>query len=79
MAKITKEELIEFFGSQKDMADRMGLSESAVSQYLNTLGFPAFRSIQIEIMSDGKFKASDILESNVFFKQKLENTDVEPE
>ena len=69
MKNVTMEEIVAFFGSQKAMAEKLGVSEAAVSYFINQDGFPAFRAIQIEIMTDGKFKAADLIETNRFFDQ----------
>ena len=63
------QEVIEYFGSQKELAERLGVSEAAVSFFVNRDGFPAFRAIQIEIMSDGRFKAIDLIEGNNFYNK----------
>jgi len=60
-------EIIDFFGSQKELAEQLGVSEGAVSSFINHTGFPAFRACQIEALSKGRFKAVDIIKGNKFF------------
>ena len=60
-------EIIDFFGSQKELAEQLGVSEGAVSLFFNRTGFPAFRACQIEALSKGRFKAVDIIKGNKFF------------
>lgn len=55
-----REELIEYFGSQHDLAEAIGVSTSAVSQWLSSGSIPAQRLIDIELVSEGFFKAKDL-------------------
>lgn len=52
-------EIIEWFGSKSAMAKALGVSRAAVSQWIAE-GIPAARAIQIEALTEGKFKAVTI-------------------
>jgi DNA-binding transcriptional regulator YdaS (Cro superfamily) len=52
-----------FGGSRKDMAERLGVSESAVSQWFGA-GFPPLRALQIEKESRGRVKALRLVNLN---------------
>ena len=67
MDKKQLDEVIAYFGSQKELAKRMGISEASISLFINKDGFPAFRAIQIEMMSEGRFKAVDLIKDNRFY------------
>lgn len=54
------EKIIEHFGSKVALAKALGVDPAAVSWWLQN-GLPAFRAIQIEMVTQGKFKARDIL------------------
>ena len=54
------EDIFLFFGGQSALADKLGVDKSAVSQWKSE-GVPAFRAVQIEKLSNGKFRAVDIL------------------
>lgn len=55
--------IFEHFGSAKALADELGISQSAVSQWQVT-GIPPTRAIEIERITDGKIKAIEIMEYN---------------
>lgn len=50
------------FGSQSALARMLGVSAAAVAQWC-VEGVPPARAIQIEKLTDGKFKAVDIVGS----------------
>lgn len=54
------EELFLYFGSQSELARRLGISPAAVTQWLVD-GVPPGRAIEIEKMTGGKFKAVDLV------------------
>lgn len=54
------DKLFLYFGSQSELARRLGISPAAVTQWLVD-GIPAARAIEIEKMTDGKFKAVDLV------------------
>lgn len=56
------EKIIDWFGSQSEMARKLQVDRSAVSQWVNAGKVPAMRAIQIESLSNGLFKAVDIAE-----------------
>lgn len=53
-------EIIEHFGGKARLAEALGVERSAVSLWLRH-GLPPYRAIEIETLSDGKFKAADIV------------------
>jgi DNA-binding transcriptional regulator YdaS (Cro superfamily) len=55
--------IFKHFGSAKALADELGISQSAVSQWQDT-GIPPTRAIEIERLTDGKIKATDIMGYN---------------
>lgn len=54
------DELFLYFGSQSELARRLAISPAAVTQWLVD-GVPPGRAIEIEKMTDGKFKAVDLV------------------
>lgn len=58
------EQIVEWFGSKSKMARSLGVDRSAVTHWVNKGSLPAYRAIQIEMMSNGKFRAVDIMETN---------------
>jgi len=54
------DELFLHFGSQSALARRLGISPAAIAQWLVD-GVPPARAIEIEKMTDGKFKAVDLV------------------
>ena len=55
------ERVIEHFGSRAKLARVLGVDRSALTQWVRDGAFPPKRAIQIEELSDGKFKAKDII------------------
>ena len=54
------EEIIEYFGSRAELARLLNVDRAAVAQWLR-YGLPPARAIEIERLSEGRFKASDIV------------------
>ena len=54
------EEILDHFGGVAKLARKLGVRSPAVSQW-RTNGIPADRAIEIERLTDGKFKAVDIV------------------
>jgi len=54
------EKIIEHFGNKVGLANALNVDKSAVSQWLKD-GLPAARAIEIEKLTEGKFKALDIV------------------
>ena len=54
-------QLISFFGSQAEVARTLNVSTAAVSQWVEAGGLPAKRAIQMERITKGRFKATDIV------------------
>lgn len=53
------QKVIDWFGSQAELARVVGVTRGAVAQWASN-GIPAHRAIQIEALTDGDFKAVDI-------------------
>ena len=53
------QELIKHFGNKRRMAIALGVDAAAVAWWTRN-GLPALRAIQIERLTNGKFKAVDI-------------------
>lgn len=49
------QEVAEFFGGKRKLADALGVSPSAVSMWRETV--PASRQYQIQVITKGQFKA----------------------
>lgn len=60
MKNETLQQLIEYYGSQSKVADLLGVTRAAVTQWVNDGVLPPLRAIQIEVMSGGDFKAVDL-------------------
>ena len=56
------QKIIEWFGSQSEMARQLGVDRSAVTHWLNSGALPPKRAIEVERLSGGLFKAVDIME-----------------
>lgn len=54
-------EIIKWFGSQVEMARQLGVTQAAVAQWVSDEKIPPYRAIQIERITDGQFKAVDII------------------
>ena len=52
--------LIEHFGTQAELAKCLGVDRAAVNQWIQT-GLPARRAVEIEKLTEGKFKAVDLM------------------
>lgn len=53
--------VVEHFGSQSELAKALGVSRSAVTQWCEIGAFPPQRCFEIEKVSNGKFKARDLI------------------
>ena len=58
------EKVIKYFGSQKELADLLGVTQMAISQWKKR-GIPIKRCLQIEQLSKGAIKREEIW-SDVF-------------
>lgn len=56
------EQIVEWFGSKSKMARSLGVDRSAVTHWVNKGSMPPLRAIQVERITDGKFKAVDTME-----------------
>lgn len=54
--------IVEHFGGVAETARLLDVSQPAVSQWLKHKRIPPARAVQIEVLSEGKFKAADILQ-----------------
>ena len=54
-------EIIKWFGSQVELARQLGVTQAAVAQWVADAKVPPYRAIQIERITDGQFKAIDII------------------
>ena len=54
------EAIIQFFGSRAEMARALGVDRAAVTQWGKD-GLPPARAIEIEQLSQGRFKAVEIV------------------
>jgi DNA-binding transcriptional regulator YdaS (Cro superfamily) len=55
------QEIIRQFGSQVELARQLGVTQAAVAQWVSDEKVPPYRAIQIERITDGQFKAVDII------------------
>lgn len=56
------DDVVRYFGSYGELADALGVSRPAVSQWMASGAFPPLRALQIERLSGGRFRAIDISE-----------------
>lgn len=56
------EELYAYLGKTVKMAEALGVTSSAVSQWRSIGGLPAGRAIQVELLTKGKFRAVDVVD-----------------
>ncbi len=56
-------EIIKHFGSQRNLAEKLGVRDPAISQWIKKGKIPPQRAVDIERLTDGKFKAVDILKA----------------
>jgi len=54
------DDIIDWAGSQTALANLLGVSRGAVSQWRAAGGIPAVRAVQLERMTSGKFRAARI-------------------
>lgn len=53
------EQIINYFGDATKMAQAMGVSRQAVT-FWEKAGFPARKAVELEILTEGKFKAVEV-------------------
>lgn len=56
------QKIVDWFGSQAEMARQLGVDRSAVTHWLNKGALPPKRAIEVEKLSAGLFRAVDIME-----------------
>ena len=61
MIKPIFEELLAHFETQAEIARQLGVTRSAVSHWFRRDAVPAEQAIQIEIVTDGKIRAVDLV------------------
>jgi DNA-binding transcriptional regulator YdaS (Cro superfamily) len=54
------QKLIEHFGSKAEMARQLGIERQNVTYWLNE-GVPAIQAVKIEMITNGKFKAVELV------------------
>ena len=55
-----KSEAVKYFGSQQEIADRLGIGKAAVSLWPEN-GIPIPRQAQLQLESNGKLKADPVV------------------
>ena len=55
------QQVVDHFGSQSELARAMGVSRSAVCQWKVLGAIPPKHSKQIDVLTNGKFKAIDLV------------------
>ena len=55
------DEIVEHFGSQSELARVLGIDRANVSMWMKDKAMPSIHAINIEMLTDGKFKAVDIV------------------
>ena len=58
----TISEVVDWFGSQANMARALGVDRAAVSGWVKAGVLPPARAIQVEQQSGGRFRAVDLIE-----------------
>lgn len=56
------DKMVEWFGSQAEVARTLNVSPSAVTQWLQAGAVPPQRAIQIEAITKGEIKALELVE-----------------
>lgn len=54
------QEIVNWFGSQANLARALGVDRAAVSHWVKRGWLPPKRAVMIELLSGGKFKAVDL-------------------
>ncbi|MBE0471206.1 MAG: helix-turn-helix domain-containing protein [Methyloprofundus sp.] len=62
--------VIKHFGSQAELARRLGVDRAAVNQWMQT-GLPARRAVEIEKLTNGQFRAVDLVRGYADDEQNL--------
>ena len=56
LARMTFQDLVDHYGSQKQVAEALGISKQLAS-YWKRVGIPIGRQYEIQILTGGKFRA----------------------
>ena len=62
MSQVNIADVLEWYGSQANMARALGVDRAAVSGWVKVGAFPPARAIQVEQQSGGRFRAVDLIE-----------------
>jgi DNA-binding transcriptional regulator YdaS (Cro superfamily) len=54
-------QMVAHFGCQSDLARQLNVTRSAVSQWRRRKRIPPAHAVKIEMLSDGEFKAVDLV------------------
>jgi len=58
-------DVVEWYGSQANMARAMGVTPVSVSLWMRDGYMPPARAIELEVKSGGKFKAVDLIKTTI--------------
>lgn len=56
----TIQKLVEHFGSKSELARQLGIERQNIAYWIKE-GVPAIQAVKIEMMTNGKFKAIDLV------------------
>ena len=54
------DEIVEHFGSQAELARKLGIERANVSMWITNRSIPSVHAINIERLTEGRFRAVDI-------------------
>jgi hypothetical protein len=57
-------DVFKHFGSQAKTAEVLKVDRSAITHFVNAGGFSPKRALEIELLTEGKFKAIDLVVTN---------------
>lgn len=56
-------ELIKYYGTRKALQEVLNITRQALSQHIALGYLPPGRAIEIEVLTEGKFKAKDLIKN----------------